>query len=83
MPIQEELELNKIDWEKIKDGSMTILIEIEGQVSLIAMEKEKHEMVTNLAKMSIHSLVRTKKSQAELNDFLDYKSKSKEGKANG
>ncbi|MGN7284294.1 hypothetical protein ACTHP3_05000 [Shouchella rhizosphaerae] len=56
----------------VKDAQVTILVEIEGQVHLVAMEREKLGAVTFLDKNSIHGVIATGKSQAELNEFLGY-----------
>ncbi|WP_263708017.1 hypothetical protein [Shouchella tritolerans] len=57
----------------VKEAQVTILVEINGQVHLVAMEREKLEAVTFLAKNSIHGVIATGKSQAELNEFLGYR----------
>ncbi|MBX0320117.1 hypothetical protein [Shouchella clausii] len=57
----------------VKEAQVTILVEINGQVHLTAMEKEKLEAVAFLAKNSIHGVIPTGKSQAELNEFLGYR----------
>ncbi|WP_263707876.1 hypothetical protein [Shouchella tritolerans] len=56
----------------VNDAQVTILVEIDGQVHLTAMEKEKYEAVTFLAKNSVVGVIPTGKSQAELNEFLGY-----------
>ncbi|MEK3756780.1 hypothetical protein MHB73_21305 [Bacillus sp. FSL K6-6483] len=57
----------------VKDAQVTILVEVDGEIHLAVMEKEKYEAVTFMAKNSIHGVIPTGKSQAELNDFLGYR----------
>lgn len=54
-------------------AQVTLLLEIDGKVHLIGMEKEKLEAVEFLIKRSVAVVVPTKKSQHELVNFLNYK----------
>ncbi|MEK5038788.1 hypothetical protein [Sporosarcina sp. FSL K6-3457] len=62
--------MNKVN---IEDATVNILIELDGQVHLVAMEQDKFDAVSFLAKASASTLVKTGRSQAELLEFLNYK----------
>lgn len=53
--------------------TVNILIEHEGEIHMVAMEKEKFEAVSFLTKRSIDTLIKTGKSQNDLLKFLGYK----------
>lgn len=53
--------------------TVNILIEYQGEVHMVAMEKEKLDMVSFVTKRSIDSLIKTGKTQVELLEFLGYK----------
>lgn len=59
----------------IDKSQLTLLLEIDGQVYLVGMEKEKLETIEFLVKRSVAVAVPTKKTQQELNVFLNYKPK--------
>lgn len=61
--------MSKVD---ITNATVNILITVNGEVHLVAMAKDEYETVTFLAKKSVETLVRTGRSQAELNEFLNY-----------
>ncbi len=50
----------------LTESSVTVLIEIDGMVHLIAMEPEKKEALELMAKMCAVKAYRTRKSQNEL-----------------
>lgn len=54
----------------ITDSQVTILIEVDGQICAVRMEKEKLEAITMLAKTSVDELIKTNVTQEELNRFL-------------
>ena len=58
----------------VKDASVTSLLEIDGDVFLIAMSRERLEAIQALVRASAEIIVPTHKTQAELNEFLNYKS---------
>ncbi|KIL79549.1 hypothetical protein [Bacillus badius] len=57
----------------IEDSQVSLLLEIDGEVHLVGMDKEKLEAITLLVKRSIELVVPTGKSQKELREFLNYK----------
>lgn len=57
----------------IENATVNILIELGGEVHLVAMEKDKFEAVTLLTKAAASTLVKTGRSQAELLEFLNYR----------
>lgn len=59
--------MSKID---IKNGSITVLIEIDGQVHLVGMSKERLEAVQTMVKMSAEAVIPTGKNQKQLVNFL-------------
>lgn len=54
----------------VTKSEVTMLIEIDGQVHLIAMEKDNYAMLSELVKRSIKSVVPTKVSQQEFKKFV-------------
>lgn len=54
----------------IEQSSITVLIEVDGIVHLVAMEKDKYEAISFLTKQSVYRLIKTSRSQAELREFL-------------
>lgn len=57
----------------VEDSSVTVLLEIGGIVNLIAMDEERRDTLELMVKMMADKAYRTKRSQAELNQFLGYK----------
>lgn len=53
--------------------NVSILVEVDGTVHLVLMEKDKYEAIDFLVKRSVHRLIRTPKTQKELRDFLGVK----------
>lgn len=53
--------------------TVNILIEYQGEIHMVAMEKDRIEAVSFLTKKSIDTLIKTGKTQAELLGFLGYK----------
>lgn len=56
-----------------RELDIAILAYHNGEVHLVAMEKEKLEAVTGIAKMATENIIPTGKSRAELLEFLNYK----------
>ncbi|WP_144558496.1 hypothetical protein [Shouchella miscanthi] len=54
----------------LKDSQVTAVLEINGEVHLLAMEQEHYEAVSTLVKMSATTAYPTGKSQTELREFL-------------
>ena len=60
----------------LKDATVTIVMEYEGMVHLIAMEKDKHGVIVDMIKTAVTDMYPTGISQKRLVDFL-MKSKAK------
>jgi len=58
----------------IQDAQLSLLIEIDGNVHLIGIDKEKLEAINFLIKESISVVIPTNRTQQDLLNFLDYKS---------
>lgn len=56
----------------LEHAQVTVLIEINGQIHLVAMDKEKFDAINMLVKVSAEMVVPTGKSQSDLNKFLGY-----------
>ncbi|MEK5139112.1 hypothetical protein MKZ18_06400 [Priestia sp. FSL W8-0001] len=56
----------------LEHAQVTVLLEINGQIHLVAMDKEKLDAINMLVKSSAEMVVPTGKSQADLNKFLGY-----------
>ncbi|WGT37920.1 hypothetical protein QH639_19150 [Lysinibacillus sp. 1 U-2021] len=57
----------------IQDAKLSLLIEIDGKVHLIGMDKEKLDAVNFLIKKSISIVIPTNRTQQDLRNFLNYK----------
>lgn len=57
----------------VEDSSVTVLIEIDGNVHLVGMSQERKEALDEMVKMVAEVVYNTKRTQAELNEFLGYK----------
>lgn len=55
------------------NAQVSILLEIDGQVHLVGFEKERLEGLTELIKMAVEVAIPTRKSQAQLREFLNCK----------
>lgn len=55
---------------EVTDAQITMLIEIDGQVHLIAMEKENYAVLSEMVKRSIATVVPTARTQTELRSFF-------------
>lgn len=56
----------------IENAQVSLLLEINGEIHLVVMEKDKLEAVELMIKLSAEAAVPTGKSQKELNVFLGY-----------
>lgn len=56
----------------LSEAQVTILVEVDGKICLVAMTHENLKAVELVVKHSIENVVKTKRSQAELNKFLGY-----------
>lgn len=54
----------------LKNAQVNILIEVDGDICLVAMTKESKVSIEMLVKMSAERLVLTKRTQANLNEYL-------------
>lgn len=59
--------------KSIEDAQLTILLEIDGQVHLIGMSKDKLDAITTVIKSAVEVVVPTNRSQKDLRDFLNVK----------
>lgn len=55
----------------LKDATVSVLIEVDGIVHLVTMKKERYEAISFVAKQAACGLVKTKRTQNELYDFLE------------
>lgn len=62
-----ELEVN------IENAQVNLLLEVNGKIHLVGMDKDKLDAVEFLIKNSVSAIVPTNKTQRDLLDFLDYK----------
>ncbi|MDW8515075.1 hypothetical protein [Priestia flexa] len=56
----------------LEHAQVTVLLEINGQMHLVAMDKEKFDAINMLVKSSTEMAVPTGESQSDLNKFLGY-----------
>ncbi|MDZ5711638.1 hypothetical protein [Jeotgalibacillus haloalkalitolerans] len=59
--------------KNISKAQINITMEIDGIVHLVAMEQERLDAVSMLIRSATETVIPTKKTQAELVKFLDYK----------
>lgn len=57
----------------LTDATVNILIELDGNVHLVAMTETNFKMFSSLIKTSAEGLIKTGKTQVELLEFLNYK----------
>lgn len=57
----------------LMNATVNVLLELNGQVYLVAMKKDNFDAVSFISKKSVENLVETGRTQAELIDFLNYK----------
>lgn len=57
----------------ITNAQLTTLLEIDGQMHLIAFAKDDWEVVQLIVKKNVLGLKKTARTQRELNEFFDYK----------
>ena len=57
----------------VEESSVTVLLEIDGVVHMIAMNQERKESLELMVKLMADTAYATKRSQSELNEFLGYK----------
>lgn len=53
-------------------SSINLLLEINGEIHLVAMKNSKLETIQALVQMSVEGAIPTGKTQGQLNDFLGY-----------
>lgn len=56
----------------IKDSQVTVLLEVDGEICLVAFKKENLKLVQFTVKAAAEMVAKTGKTQAELNEFLGY-----------
>ena len=56
-----------------KDITVTILVEIDGQIHLASMKKDKFVVIDEMVKGALDTVYPTGVSQAQLNRLLGYK----------
>lgn len=59
----------------IENATVTVLLEIDGQVHLVAMHKDKLTMIEFITKRAAEVVIPTGKTQNELLAFLNYRGK--------
>ena len=57
----------------VEESSVTVLLEIDGNVHLVGMSQERIEALEAMVKMAADVAYNTKRTQSELNEFLGYK----------
>lgn len=58
----------------LQDSQVSILVEINGEIHLVGMDKEHLDTIVELSKKAISVVVPTGITQSELNEFLGYNS---------
>lgn len=56
----------------ITGATVNILLEVEGEIHLVAMEQDELDAISFLTKRASKEVIKTGKSQAELLEFLNY-----------
>lgn len=56
----------------IENSTVNVLLELDGEIHLVAMEPDKYDAVSFLIKASVDTIIKTGKTQAELLNFLNY-----------
>lgn len=54
----------------LENAQVNVLVEVNGDICLVAMSKEQLQAIETLVKMSVAKLYKTSKTQADLNKFL-------------
>ena len=57
----------------VKDAMVNVFLEINGEIYLVAMKKDRLETIQALVHSSADAVIPTGKTQGQLNDFLNYK----------
>lgn len=61
----------------LEDAYVNILITLNGQVHLVAINHDNYDAISFLVKRSAKSIIKTDKTQSELNRFLNCEGVSK------
>ena len=61
----------------VEDSSVTVLLEINGDVHFIGVNKEHKDALDSFVKMVADVAYNTKRTQSELNEFLGYRETKK------
>ncbi|RKD22566.1 hypothetical protein BEP19_09910 [Ammoniphilus oxalaticus] len=56
----------------IESSTVNVLLELGGEVHLVAMHPDKYEAVSILVKAAAETIIKTGKTQTELLHFLNY-----------
>lgn len=54
----------------LENAQVNVLVEVGGDICLVAMQKEQLQAIETIVKISVAKLYKTKKTQADLNKFL-------------
>lgn len=57
----------------LKNSQVNILMEHNGMIHMVSMEREKYEAIAMLVKGATHELIRTNRTQGDLLNFLTNK----------
>lgn len=55
----------------IKNAQVTILLEIDGEMHLVAMEKSEYQLISDLIKKTTKAVIPTGVKQSDLLDFVE------------
>lgn len=59
--------------KNVENAQVTLLLEIDGEIHLVGMSPDRRDALSMMVKASAEIAVPTKRSQAELNAFLQEK----------
>ena len=63
----------KLSKVSIDNAQVNLLLEVDGKIHLVGMDKDKLNTVEFFIKNSVDTIIPTKKTQQDLLEFLDYK----------
>ena len=63
----------KLSKVSIDNAQVNLLLEVDGKIHLVGMDKDKLNAVEFFIKNSVDTIIPTKKTQQDLLEFLDYK----------
>ncbi len=56
----------------LENATVNLLLEVNGQVYMVAMKKDKYDAISMLTKVSAKNIIPTGKSQKDLSEFIGY-----------